>query len=614
MKTIGLCMIVKNEAHVITRCLDSVRPLVDYALVEDTGSTDGTQGVVREWMSRNNMPGLVIEEPWQGVAYNRTHVMEALRKVERVDYALIIDADDRLVLDSCFDPMAFKEGMRRDLYDVQIRDDDLRYLRPQLCNNRLPFRFKAVLHEYLEAPKTELMHAIAEGFHIESGRCGARNKNPRKYQDDAAALEKALLTETESFLISRYTFCLAQSYRDCGEREKALMNYLKRAQQGFWTEEIFFSLYQAGKLKESLRHPSEEVLATYQRASDVCPSHAEALHAAARYCRLLGRYEEAYQYAKRGAAVPNPVAGMFTESWIYDCGLLDELARNALHIGRYQEYLEASERCKEILATYLNTSDASPSRAEALLTAARYCRLLGRYEEAYQYAKRGAAVPMQGDGLLRELARNALHIGQYQECLEACERLLREGRVSPDVRKIADYAAGAIAGFYIMPDREPPWCHDPDKYRKDSKVLEKALRMEDDPFLRARYNFYLSLTYQKGGEREKALATGEEAVRLHRALAGGSGDAFLPELAPALNNLSELLSDSHRHDEALAAGEEAVRLYREVAGRNAGAFLPEVASALNNLSKRLSDFDRHEEALAASEEAVRLYREVAPSS
>src|SRR5271165_1256421 len=96
-KTIGVCMIVKNEARVITRCLDSVRPLVDYVLVEDTGSTDGTQELVRDWMRRNFMPGLVVEEPWQDFAYNRSHAMDALRKVETVDYALIIDADDRLV-------------------------------------------------------------------------------------------------------------------------------------------------------------------------------------------------------------------------------------------------------------------------------------------------------------------------------------------------------------------------------------------------------------------------------------------------------------------------------------------------------------------------------------
>ena len=40
-KTVGLCMIVKDESGVILRCLESVRSIADYVLVEDTGSTDG---------------------------------------------------------------------------------------------------------------------------------------------------------------------------------------------------------------------------------------------------------------------------------------------------------------------------------------------------------------------------------------------------------------------------------------------------------------------------------------------------------------------------------------------------------------------------------------------
>lgn len=256
MKSIGLCMIVKNEAHVITRCLDSVRPFVDYVLVEDTGSTDGTQEIICSWLGQHDIPGAVIEEPWRDFAYNRTHVMEALRKVETVDYAFIIDADDALVLEEGFDPAAFKREMHDDLYDVQIRHGGTCFLRPQLSNNRMPFCFKAVLHEYLEAPPGELKRSHGQGFHIQTGRGGARNNNPRKYQDDAAALEKGLLTETDPFLISRYTFYLAQSYRDYRENEKALANYLKRAEQGFWAEEIFYSLYQAGKIQESqASHP-----------------------------------------------------------------------------------------------------------------------------------------------------------------------------------------------------------------------------------------------------------------------------------------------------------------------------------------------------------------------
>ena len=61
------------------------------------------------------------------------------------------------------------------------------------------------------------------------------------------SLRNALATETDPFLVSRYTFYLAQSYRDCGEREKSLANYLKRADLGFWNEEVYVSLLRGGQ-------------------------------------------------------------------------------------------------------------------------------------------------------------------------------------------------------------------------------------------------------------------------------------------------------------------------------------------------------------------------------
>ena len=50
MKTINLCMIVKDEAHVIERCFDSVRPLIDEILIVDTGSTDDTVSVINNYL------------------------------------------------------------------------------------------------------------------------------------------------------------------------------------------------------------------------------------------------------------------------------------------------------------------------------------------------------------------------------------------------------------------------------------------------------------------------------------------------------------------------------------------------------------------------------------
>ena len=180
MKTLGLCMIVKDESEVILRCLESVRPIVDYVLIEDTGSTDGTQAIIRDWLGNVGLSGEVYDEPWRDFAYNRSHVMEKLRQVQHVDYILIIDADDRLTCEKGFDPTAFKTDLGHDLYDIQMRQGGIQFLRPQLCSNKLPFCFKAVLHEYLEPPPGPISRATAKGFYIESGSDGARRSDRGK--------------------------------------------------------------------------------------------------------------------------------------------------------------------------------------------------------------------------------------------------------------------------------------------------------------------------------------------------------------------------------------------------------------------------------------------------
>ena len=87
-----LNMIVKNEALVIRRCLDSVRPIIDHWVIVDTGSTDGTQDIIREHL--RDLPGELHERPWRNFAHNRSEALELARG--RSDYTLIIDADDTL--------------------------------------------------------------------------------------------------------------------------------------------------------------------------------------------------------------------------------------------------------------------------------------------------------------------------------------------------------------------------------------------------------------------------------------------------------------------------------------------------------------------------------------
>ena len=64
MATLSLCMIVKNEAAHLDRCLDSIRPLVDEIVVADTGSTDETLDIATHRADRLlSFPGATTSRP-----------------------------------------------------------------------------------------------------------------------------------------------------------------------------------------------------------------------------------------------------------------------------------------------------------------------------------------------------------------------------------------------------------------------------------------------------------------------------------------------------------------------------------------------------------------------
>lgn len=72
MKKIALCMIVKNESHIIRECLESVYKYIDYWVICDTGSTDDTKQIIKKFFEEKNIPGELHDHEWKGFGHNRT--------------------------------------------------------------------------------------------------------------------------------------------------------------------------------------------------------------------------------------------------------------------------------------------------------------------------------------------------------------------------------------------------------------------------------------------------------------------------------------------------------------------------------------------------------------
>ena len=360
---ICLAMLARNEAPVVARCLASVRPLIDHWVVVDTGSTDGTPDIVRNILS--DVPGELHQRPWVDFGHNRT---EALRLAqEHGDYTLMIDAGEVLEL-----PPGFRmPHLNADSYVIDTGEQE-RLWRPQIVRNGLPWRYEGVLHEFLScAAEPEggrvLPHERSQkrlpGARIRLGNDSARRRNrgSEHYRHEAGLLERALAAETDPFLVARYKFYLAQTHLDAGDKEKALAAYRERAALGLWDQEVFISLYRSAGIEADLGFDEDAVIASYLLAHEARRDRAEALHGAARFCRLKERYQQGFDLAKRGILIKRPDNAFFPEDWIYEYGLLDEYAINAYWIGRYDECIKS---CRKILGT-ANLADAERKRIQA---------------------------------------------------------------------------------------------------------------------------------------------------------------------------------------------------------------------------------------------------------
>lgn len=87
MITISVCMIVKNEEDVLARCLDCARRFADEIIVVDTGSTDKTKEIAKDFTE--NVYDFVWTDDFS--AARNESFLHATK-----DYCLWLDADDIL--------------------------------------------------------------------------------------------------------------------------------------------------------------------------------------------------------------------------------------------------------------------------------------------------------------------------------------------------------------------------------------------------------------------------------------------------------------------------------------------------------------------------------------
>lgn len=291
--TICLNMIVKNESKIITRLLNTVLPIIDTYCICDTGSTDMTKEIIKEFFDMRCIEGKIIEEPFKNFGHNRTVALNAAK--EMADYLLFLDADMKLVIDPKFD----KSNLTADVYTFAQGSNTFNYFNVRLIKTSLNFRCVGSTHEYYDitGPKKEEQLNTIKINDIGDGGC-----KEDKFTRDIRLLEEDLKENPKN---ERTYFYLANSYKNAGNLEKAIEHYIKRIAIGGWIEENWYSRLELGKCYMKMGKEAEAIK-TWLEAYGYHPKRAENLYEIVKYYRIKGSTQLSYIFYKLAKEIPYP--------------------------------------------------------------------------------------------------------------------------------------------------------------------------------------------------------------------------------------------------------------------------------------------------------------------
>jgi len=341
-----LNMIVKDEATVIERCLNSLLGFIYAIVICDTGSTDNTIEIIEKWKEKNSVPGVILRHEWKNFEHNRNLALDSCKEWifsnEIVDSNIcIIDADDYLVIE---DKEVFYKSLEDDAdrYLINMNFGNTVYGKTFMVKSDIQSSWRGVLHEYLDCPDSG--YNKIEGCHIYVNRDGARSRDPLKYLKDAVTLEQALEEDPNN---SRYLFYLAQSYRDFGYTNMAEKLYLERFDIPENFEERYIALLEAGKCRLYRGKNNEKTLNLFMKAFCFHPERLEAAYYIVQYFRMKELYAMGYHFGKNLISNNTTSDNLFIDMSIYKWRFLDEMGICACWSGDKQLFKTLTEQILE---------------------------------------------------------------------------------------------------------------------------------------------------------------------------------------------------------------------------------------------------------------------------
>jgi tetratricopeptide (TPR) repeat protein len=439
---ISLCMIVKNEERFLTECLRSVRDVVDEINVVDTGSTDRTIEIAREFGAD------VVLRVWRndfGWARNESLALATRR------WTLVLDADEEIAPESLALLRALRETPA-DLTGVYVRIQNLvddasgaastmTHVLARIFPTTPRIRYRNVIHESVVVDGGEHLHSVMSPILIRhKGYTAAMMDGRAKNERNKPLLERAI-KEAAGDAFSWFNFGISAIV--AGDFESGIealerMFAMPGPQRAFFPigYVMLASAYADG------RKDVERGIAILDDGLTHCPGHPNVVFTRAHLLAQLGRYDEArdeYDAVMAGAFNAAQHSMVDDEIWTWKAPL--NVATTYVKEKRFTEAVPWFERA------FASKPDSTLLRG---LMASAYERV-GRYYDAERLFREAAE--RDGQPGFVEYVNYLMRRRRFAEAFERVEQ--RRDAIADHVYAALLYSAAQTTRDERLGDPEP---------------------------------------------------------------------------------------------------------------------------------------------------------------
>ena len=324
-----LCLIVKNEESRLPACLESFSGLYSELVVVDTGSTDATKTIAR------NFGAKMYDFTWiDDFSAARNF---ALSKAT-TPWVMVVDADDMMSIEA-------KKALQDDLekltpntlgvflpyiYSTINKKTAFTTYLPRIWKTKLGYQYTLPIHEYLDVPKENIKQFVRLPHAI------IHNKTQADFSKsilrNLGILEKAIKNNPQQ---TRLLFYLGRENKSLGNYKQAIRWYSKFVKiPNVSKDELNRAYLGMGECYIKMDNIKSAKLA-YQHAIKANPAFVEAYLQLGDIALKTGQYKKAARFYLEATKKQPPQTHVFVNMQLYNGYAQKKLCETLAHIKEF---------------------------------------------------------------------------------------------------------------------------------------------------------------------------------------------------------------------------------------------------------------------------------------